>query len=171
MFYYPRDTKSLASCTTTSSVLCKTLKELFSFMPHLIFEAKADAKVRLFSETPKLFRKNFIQNIKVFAFFDNTGNYTLLYYIRTPINTSRVLQNESHLSSDKSGICRAHTNTIKILKTCWGFEAFFVSLSPKKPRLQVRCSTQVARILQVSCANSCPLVVRLLFGCCPVDVR
>ena len=140
-------------------------------MPHLIFEAKADAKVRLIFETPKLFRKNFIQNIKVFAFFDNTGNYTLLYYIRTPINTSRVLQNESHLSSDKSGICRAHTNTIKILETCWGFEAFFVSLSPKRPRLQVRCSTQVARILQVSCANSCPLVVRLLFGCCPVDVR
>ena len=140
-------------------------------MPHLIFEAKADAKVRLIFETPKLFRKNFIQNTKVFAFFDNTGNYTLLYYIRTPINTSRVLQNESHLSSDKSGICRAHTNTIKILETCWGFEAFFVSLSPKRPRLQVRCSTQVARILQVSCANSCPLVVRLLFGCCPVDVR
>ena len=137
-------------------------------MPHLIFEAKADAKVRLFSETPKLFKKNFIQNIKVFAFFDNTGNYTLLYYIRTPINTSRVLQNESHLSSDKSGICRAHTNTIKILETCWGVEAFFLSLSPKKPRLQVRCSTQVARILQVSCANSCPLVVRLLSGWCPV---
>ena len=117
------------------------------FMPHLIFEAKADAKVRLFSETPKLFRKNFIQNIKVFAFFDNTGNYTLLYYIRTPINTSRVLQNESHLSSDKFGICRAHTNTIKILETCWGFEVFLY-LCPRKsqdfkfgvpPKLQEYC--------------------------------
>ena len=57
-FNYPRDIKSLASCTTTSSVLCKTLKELFFFMPHLIFEAKADAKVRLFSELPKLFEEN-----------------------------------------------------------------------------------------------------------------
>ena len=117
------------------------------FMPHLIFEAKADAKIRLFSEIPKLFKKNFIQNIKVFAFHDNTGNYTLLYYIRTPINTSRVLQNESHLSSDKSGICRAHTNTIKILETCWGFE-FFLYLCPRKsqdfkfgvpPKLQGYC--------------------------------
>ena len=133
-FNYPRDIKSLASCTTTSSVLCKTLKELFFFMPHLIFEAKADAKVRLFSETPKLFKKNFIQNIKVFAFFHNTENYTLLYYIRTPINTSRVLQNESHLSSDKFGICRAHTNTIKILETCWGFE-FFCIFVPEKAKI------------------------------------
>ena len=79
-FYYPRDTKSLASCTTTSSVLCKTLKELFFFMPHLIFEAKADAKVRLIFETPNLFKKNFIQNTKVFAFHDNTKTY-IPYYI------------------------------------------------------------------------------------------
>ena len=59
-FNYPRDTKSLASCTTTSSVLCKTLKELFFFM--LISSGlflKADAKVRLFSELPKLFEENF----------------------------------------------------------------------------------------------------------------
>ena len=95
---------------------------------------KADAKVRLFSETPKLFKKNFIQNIKVFAFFDNTENYTLLYYIRTPINTSRVLQNESHLSSDKFGICRAHTNTIKILETCWG-SSFFCIFVPEKAKI------------------------------------
>ena len=133
-FNYPRDIKPLASCTTTSSVLCKTLKELFFFMPHLIFEAKADAKVRLIFETPKLFWKNFIQNTKVFAFFDNTENYTLLYYIRTPTNTSRVLQNESHLSSDKFGICRAHTNTIKILETCWEFE-FFCIFVPEKAKI------------------------------------
>ncbi len=76
-FNYPRDIKPLASCTTTSSVLCKTLKELFFFMPYLIFEAKADAKVRLFSETPKLFRKNFIQNIKVFAIPKITPYYII----------------------------------------------------------------------------------------------
>ena len=35
----------------------------------------------------------------------------------------------------------------------------------------VRCSTQVAKMLQREFACSCPVVVRLLSDCCPVDVR
>ena len=39
--------------------LCKSFKELFLYSLAPSFEAKADAKVRLFSETPKHFEEKF----------------------------------------------------------------------------------------------------------------
>ena len=84
-FNYPRDTKSLASCTTTSSVLCKTLKELFLSCSSGLF-LKADAKVRLFSELPKLFEENFQFLAKKIFWIDvyqlRTTTYLIIYIAR-----------------------------------------------------------------------------------------
>ena len=55
-------------------------------MPHLIFEAKADAKVRLFSELPKLFEENFQFFAKKIFWIDvyqlRTTTYLIIYIAR-----------------------------------------------------------------------------------------
>ncbi len=52
---------------------------LFSATP--CFRAKADAKVRLFSQTTKLLEENFQENTKVFAFHYNAKTSTPYYII------------------------------------------------------------------------------------------
>ena len=51
--------------------LCKSFKELSLQCSSATFSAKADAKVRQISETPKLFRLFLNENKKVFALIDN----------------------------------------------------------------------------------------------------
>ena len=81
-FNYPRESDSLASCTTTSSVLCNSFKELFLLCLHPVFRAKADAKVRLFFEPPNFFREKSDKKQKVFAFYDNAKTLYLIIYKR-----------------------------------------------------------------------------------------
>ena len=50
--------KALASCTTTSLFYVNLLKERFFYSSAPFFSAKADAKVRIISDTCKYF-KNF----------------------------------------------------------------------------------------------------------------
>ena len=50
--------------------LCKSFKELFSFVAPEVSSSKAGAKVRLFSEPPKLFRSFFAFYRRNFSLLD-----------------------------------------------------------------------------------------------------
>ena len=50
--------------------LCKSFKELFLYSLAPSFEAKADAKVRLFSEPPNIYEDFFRKKSQVFVFID-----------------------------------------------------------------------------------------------------
>ena len=50
--------------------LCKSFKELFLYSLAPSFEAKADAKVRLFLESPNISHVFLIKRLQVFVFID-----------------------------------------------------------------------------------------------------
>ena len=118
--FYPKWYQSFRFLYYYFSVLCKTFKELFSCCaPDAVFSAKADAKVRQNSETPKLFENFFQEKIKVFAFYDNAKTLTPYYIIyrgvRIPSFYSKISSKDS--PSSPSTIVPSEGQGLKSLGT------------------------------------------------------
>ena len=101
-----------ASCTTCLLCLCKSFKELFSCMPTPSVWAKADAKVRLFSEIPKLFKTFFTIKRKVFAFVDNAKTLHLIILYRKGIKPISRYSKISSISSPSSKSSKPDSSTL-----------------------------------------------------------
>ena len=96
-FLIPKSITALASCTT--SVYVNLSKNSFFMPPHLIFCAKASAKVQQISIPSKLLGENFQKIQKVFGIHDNS-EFHLIYYNRDYSNNSSI--SASGFSKDSS---------------------------------------------------------------------